>query len=53
MSWHKVAREMLAGRELGSQVSRAEAWMRACKEIERLRHEIDRCVCDCHDAVKE
>ena len=35
--WRAVADEMLAGRDLGAQVSREEAWRRACKEIERLR----------------
>lgn len=45
-----VAEEMLAGEEYGSQLSRTEAWQRACKEIESLRAELAESVKDVSDA---
>lgn len=35
--WRAVASEMLSAGAVGAQVSRAEAWQRACKEIVSLR----------------
>lgn len=39
-AWREVAAEMLAGRELGSKVSRFEAWRRACQTIANLEAQV-------------
>ena len=49
--WKKVAEEMLAGDTLGSQVSRKEAWQRACKRIADLEVKLAETKTDLRNAL--